>query len=67
MYHRALSGMLFLQKDNQHQGLTKNHFNTEDLKMIQKETKSEITSGKISFNQNLYFSIKEAIDDVKDK
>ncbi|GAA5817020.1 hypothetical protein MFLAVUS_010555 [Mucor flavus] len=62
VYHRALSGILFLQKDNQHQGLIKNHFSTEDLKMIHKATKSEITSGKISFNQNLYFSIKEAID-----
>ncbi|KAG2229473.1 hypothetical protein INT48_008702 [Thamnidium elegans] len=47
----ALSGILFLQKDNQHQGLIKNHFSTEDLKMIHKATKSEITSGKISFNQ----------------
>ena len=62
VYHRALSGNLFLQKDNQHQGLIKNHFSTEDLKMIHKATKSEIKSGKISFNQNLYFSVKEAID-----
>ncbi|KAG2204794.1 hypothetical protein INT47_004069 [Mucor saturninus] len=43
-------------------GLIKNYFGTEGLKVIHKATKSEITSGKISFNQNLYFSIKEAID-----
>ncbi|GAA5804858.1 hypothetical protein HPULCUR_010366 [Helicostylum pulchrum] len=43
-------------------GLIKNYFSTEDLKMMHKATKYEVTSDKISFDQNLYFSIKEAIE-----
>jgi hypothetical protein len=62
VYNRALSGILLLQKDNQHRGLIRDHFSSEDLKMMHVATKSEITDGKISFNQDLYFSIKEAID-----
>lgn len=53
---------MFLQKDSQHQGLIKIRLTAEVLKIIYKAAKSEITSDKISFDQNLFFSIKEAID-----
>lgn len=61
------SGILFLQKDSRQQGLIKNHFTTEVLKIIYKAAKSEITSDKISFDQNLIFSIKEAIDKFEEE
>ncbi|GAA5815430.1 hypothetical protein MFLAVUS_008938 [Mucor flavus] len=58
----ASSGILFLQKDTEHLSVIKNHFSSADLKSMYVEIKSAITNGKVNFDQDLYFSVKDAID-----
>ncbi|KAI8066130.1 hypothetical protein BDF21DRAFT_402235 [Thamnidium elegans] len=50
------------RKDTEHLGVIKNHFSSADLKSMYVETKPAITNGKVDFDQDLYFSVKDTID-----
>ncbi|CAO3641328.1 unnamed protein product [Mucor hiemalis] len=62
----SLSGILLLQKDSEHSGFIKDYFSSADLKSIFVETKSSISHGRVRFNQDLYFSVKDTIDIFED-